>query len=281
MADIPEKVNEHNEVPAAKHFVLHAIFDEEHKRVVRWLEAEANEAVRRPDASDDTANAHGRVLLERIRNSYGNLNIDVNRELLARAMDGTLKQHVPNRSLVLTYNGLKWIALTGEILVGLGIWFMGEGTPVLILVATMLALAGWLAGNGVGGLLSRRLGAHLPPSLGTPPTLPPYSDIIKVVVGFGTIIGLSYLRAVGEEGEGAITVIGFTVLLALLVAMFEALHGFTSNKYEFLRGQMAVAQRVYAINKHAEALVEYEMAFQNKHREIRRDFSRALKNGVA
>jgi hypothetical protein len=261
---IPERVRAEAEIPATKHFDLQAVFDEEQTRLNRWLEAQASEVVRSPNPTTARASEDGEIFVQQIHDRFAPSNDNYNRELLIYASDGSLLRHAPNRSAVFAYQLLKWIALLAEMALGLGVWLVADGTPVLILVAGMLAGAGWLAGKGVGSLFERRLAATLPRELGHPQAPSLWSGAAMATIGYGVVLGLSYLRAMGDDREGMIYVIGFTVLLALLISIFEALHSFISYKYEFLRRQMGLAQRWYANQHHAKALQTYRKHFDGR-----------------
>jgi hypothetical protein len=261
---IPERVRAETEVPSAKHFDIQAIFDEEQTRLTRWLDAQASEAVRSPNPTRERASMDAETFIDQIHDRFADTDENLNRELLIFASDGSLARHVPNRSVVTAYRVLKWISLLAELALGVGVFLVADGTPVLILVAGMLAGAGWLAGKGVGTLFERRLATTLPREIGHPQPPSLWGGLAMTMIGYAVVLGLSYLRAMGDDRDGMVYVIGFTVLLALLISIFEALHSFTDCKYEFLRAQMALAQRWYANQRHAKALPTYRRHFNGR-----------------
>lgn len=276
MTQIPEKINEKTEVPDAKHFLLEAVFDAEHERLIAWLEGAASASSREPQPTKDGLASQGKTCIDTISQRYGDRNRAMDKELVICAGDGSLQRYVPPVGMIRAYRIIFWLAFSLEIAIGLVLWLQADGAPGLAIMALLLSCGGVLMGRGVAGLFERHMGAGWPQIL-RPPAPPSLSVNVAMTVAGALIIGVvSYLRAFGEDAEGMMHVVALTVLLAFLIMAFEALHTFNKHKYEFLRDRMATAQRFYAIHRHADSLANYLQVFYNKVEQIQPGFLLAI-----
>jgi hypothetical protein len=272
---MPEMVRP-EELPRNRHFEIQALFAEEQRRVNRWFEAEATEALSAPASTVESAHLRTEGLIGKFELLFCT-RLDVKPQLLIHARNGTLKGHAPGRLTIMGYNLLRLIAFMAEISVAIAFMAMGQATAVFLLVSIMLALGGLALGHGVGGLLVRSWFRSLPEAFSPPQPTSAAREYLETAGGVVTVAGISFLRAQGEEGSAMLAVVGVPLLLALLITLFESFYVLATTKYAFLRRQMAEAQRWYAIENHRAGLDHYRRYYKDKVRELNLHMQRALR----
>lgn len=274
MAEMPDMISA-TALPPERHFEIQALFAEERKRLTDWLEKEAAEAMGAPDATIESAYARIPGLLANLDHLYCTKTA-IKPQLLTAASNGTLTGYVPQRALIASHNLFRIIAFFAECALAVALMIMGQATAAFVLASVMLALGGLALGNGLGNLYLRNWFKALPAVLAPPQQGRATLEYLQVLGGLIVIGGISYLRTIGEEGSAVLFVVAVPLLLALLIVLFESLYVLTKAKYEFLRRQMAEAQRWFAIENHRTGIETYRIFYQGKVTEFSLRMRRAV-----
>jgi len=250
--DFPKRIQKH-EIKKERHFDYGAVREMESISIKDWLRHEANAplSVKSPDIVKVLARAPG--LIAQIRSIFG---VDVgtrNRALMTVAASGELAKHVPASGLIITYLILKWFAFLSEIAIGSALVFSGNANFLIIPITTFLACGGLLMGHGVAKLITKasKLPKHWDD---VQPEGSLFITMFEIIFGILIVVGSAYLRTRGAaDADGSAgSVLIFVVVLALTVAIFEALHKFNNDRYTHLQGRMYDCQLWRATDLHLE-----------------------------
>lgn len=267
---VPDPVNK-DMVPPELHFDYAAFFKLERRQVERFLADSANDAVRNrstPPSEQELGEVCEKTILH-LRNFYTVPKM-VDQRLYGAVLQNKLEEQAPSRATIRAYRIVMLVAVLLEVVIGVLLWALGQGSFAPVLLAALLAFGGFTAGNGVGGLLCRSI-EFLDWGI-RPDKRLPVMDVIKVVFGAGLTGGLSYARAAAADDPDAVVMVVLISLgLALVVAIFEALHLFTKEKYRKLRDKEADGQNIFAREEHAKSLDEYRRIFLTDVKRILRE----------
>lgn len=237
------------ELSVEDHFTFGAVHERETAELNAWLKEEANLALGKPNPTRESAYAHGENLVSEIRQVFGREDPARNVELINRASDGRLEAHVPSSGAILAYLALFLIAFIAETAIGFVQYTMGDSSGVVIVIAVALAIGGAIAGAGLATVLERAnpLPRELSGDSGT--MLSASTSIGLAVAGLVIIAVAAWVRTGGDE-NGADLIVAFTVAVALMIAVCEALWIHKNKRRQFLRQQMFRAQVWFATDEH-------------------------------
>lgn len=251
------------------HFNPKAVFVTEYKNILAWLREQANNALSPNTATVDSAlKLTGSHLLQ-IQNIFGkstvaNNPLAKNPSLMTAASRGELAKHAPSRSKITAYRVLMLITAFSELGIGVLLWALGEGNPVVVAIAAFLAAGGWLAGNGLGGIFLQML--KFPENWHDNPEVEGMGkEVAKLITGIVITVSLAVLRTGGQE-EGALYVVAATILLAALVAMFESLYRYYNDKYDYLHDRMFHCQQWLATEQHEENCAKKDEGYADNYK---------------
>jgi cytochrome c biogenesis protein CcdA len=271
-----------DEVPKEKLWSLDGVWEIEHNLIERYLHSAASDNVghraaqfQRPHERLQAALKDGEGLTNRIRNFFP---VDVSQSgaLMREAQVGDLRRYAPSSTNVGFLLALTWLTISIEVAIFLLMWVLGFGGNLLtVLVGILLAVFGYLSGEGLGRILTRRKNEQ---------RVLPWIYLISGLVG---IIGLTSIRALaarqaaseGEDISGLIAVVVTTFLLALAVAVFHAAHMERSERRKRLVDDMFMCQQWHSKqniiracdNDHWREVYEHEVQRIMAHDTVPRD----------
>jgi hypothetical protein len=232
-----------SELSKDKRWHLSGVWEVELDHVKLWLQDIANLNVGKANARQDTVLQAGNSLPDEIRARFAAEIDTVDPTLMRAANLGELERSAPSGGLIATFGFLRWVAMSCEVLIFLWLWLIGLGNEVLIVMGFILAAAGFFTGYGAGRLMisheERLETAEL-------------RGWASLFVGILGIVVVAVLRT-GGEAEGAFAVVSITTLLALVIALFEALYIFYSSRYKEAHDKMFLCQVWFATAQHQRA----------------------------
>lgn len=239
-------------LPVDSHWAIEAVYEREYQLVVAWLRDQAARALQKRNATVEQALKADPV--RQVRDMYGREPQTIDQKLLSDAEAGLLARKAPGRSSIKAYRLASFVSMFAEVGVGILTWLVG-GSLIYILTAILLALGGFLIGQGVAGLLLRqwvrREAGDLQVKQGAP-----VAETMKIGIGSAIVLGLSYLRTGGGGEDGALAAAVITFLLAMAVTAFEAMYVFTWERYRIIQADMFKCQKWYATRQFAELCAE-------------------------
>ncbi len=165
-------------------------------------------------------------------------------ELLQLAKDGRLRAAAGSSTMITLFGIFRFFAMGLEVAVFAFMWIFGESSPVVIVQGVLLALSAYSLGWGLGEFfisLGRKDPHDVHPAWRTAAAL------IFGVVGVGVIIAV---RVRYQEEEGAFAVVAISLILALVIALFEALYRSMSHNYDRWRHDEFRAQVMFSNEQH-------------------------------
>lgn len=234
-----------DEIPEQQHWDIDAVGEIERARIIEWIKEEARKNLRQPNASRDSALQAASVVNEEVAGFFAGLEEHqiVDPDLVTRAANGELRQAAPSLGWVRTSNFFRWLLMVAEVAVFAGLWLFGGNHPAVIIPGLLLAVGGWSLGWGVGQKL------QLTSSDEARRQQPRLLEFAAIGAGIAAIGGVTYMRA-KLGGEEAMNLAIVTLVLALLISLFEAAYEYSSDKYERLRDEMYRAQASMATKRH-------------------------------
>ncbi|MEO8184462.1 MAG: hypothetical protein ABI895_37105 [Deltaproteobacteria bacterium] len=231
-----------------------------------WIDERANDDLGRlgltPETAARSAQTDALAIGREISLAFGSTDAEqsVVPALRNAASDGSIETHVPSRATILGWLGVAAFCALGEIVVGFLQVLLSDAGIALIFQALLLSLSALLAGWGLGGLFVSTLARTLPPTWRIVPQEHDgrSGDVFKLAVGCVGVLGLSWMRSVGLEGDERNVVIALTLVLALLVVVAEAFHMYCRAKYDCLWRRMFDAQVWQADERHRAAREFYQ-----------------------
>ena len=252
---LPEQVS-HTSLPPDQRFEPFAIFSVEQEALKTWLTQRANEEYSRLD--EKHALAAGQTVVAELLQKFGSVaDQQLNVTLVNDAKKGRLATDVPSRAKRLSARVAFWVCFCLEALVGVAQVLFADAGPAVIASAVLLALAAWLAGSGVGGVLVGSLSSTIPPQWEATPRTEGRHEYFRLAIGALMALALAIFRAWTLEGDTRLIVIALTLILAVLIVVSEGFHVFYDEKYKCLWRSMGKAQRWIAIERHAGAAKFY------------------------
>ncbi len=230
-----------SEVPPQRHWHLRAVFEIEKERIERWLRSAAVQNLGAEGSTSETALDTGKTLPDTLK-GYMGIEQRERRDptVKARAESQELEKSTPTRTWLRSLGVLKWLFMLAEISLFVLQWLVGVSSPIVIIHGLVLSFAAFLVGWGLGMI-------GLDPELGGGRKNPRiWAAIAGGVVG---ILGVVALRS-SSGGEGVWVVVVFTLVLALLIVLFEALHVHGKTVYADNQRQMFQAQQWVAKDQH-------------------------------
>ena len=230
-----------DEVPPARHWHLRAVFEMEKERIEDWLRANVIQNLSPRNSTVKSALQAGEALPESIEGSMGLEHQEIRHaDLKKKAENRVLEKNSPGRGWLRSLGVLKWLFMLAEFSLFVVQWLMGISNAAVILLGAVLAFAAFLVGWGLGmiGLDPQQGGGTKNPRI--------WAAILGGSVG---VLGVAVLRSSGG-GEGVWVVVGFTLVLALLIVLFEALHVHGKATYEENRRQFFQVQQWLAKDQH-------------------------------
>jgi hypothetical protein len=235
-----------NEISRDKMWAIDGVWEVEHNLIEKYLHAAASDNVgnrasqfQRPQERLDAALKDGTGLAERVRHFFP-VDSNQNARLKHDAEVGELRRQAPSSTGVVFLLVATWLTFSIEVAIFLLMWVLGLGGNLLtVMVGILLAVFGYLAGEGLGRLLTRK--SHEQRVL-------PWIFLTSGLVG---IIGLTTIRALaarsaaveGEDVSGLIAVVVTTFLLAMGVAVFHSAHMDRSERRKHLVDDMFLCQQ--------------------------------------
>ena len=235
-----------NEVPRDTMWSIDGVWAVEHNLIEKYLHVAASDNVgnraaqfQRPQERLDAALKDGAGLPGRIKNFFP-VDDNQNARLKHDAEVGELRRRAPSSAGVAFLLVATWLTFSIEVAIFSLMWVLGLGGNLLtVMVGVLLAVFGYLAGEGLGRLLTRK--SHEQRVL-------PWIFLVSGLVG---IIGLTAIRALaarsaaaeGEDISGLIAVVGTTFLLAMGIAVFHSAHMDRSERRKHLVDDMFLCQQ--------------------------------------
>lgn len=236
------------DLPSEDAFNFGAVHEQETARLNAWLQEEANLALGKPNATETTAFTHGENLVSQIKQVFGRDDPARNQELINRASDGRLQAHVPSPGAILAYMLLFFFAFIAETAIGVVQYTVGDSSGIVIAIAVALAIGGAIAGAGITTILDKA--SPLPRELGEASSmLGGAASTGLMLVGGAIIIVAAWVRTAGDE-NGANMIVAFTIAVALMIAVCEAMWIHKAKRRQFLKEQMLRAQIWFATDEH-------------------------------
>jgi hypothetical protein len=227
------------DIPADKRWEIAALWEVELQRVVRWLEDKASLNFGRTQDVQQALDS-GRDLAALVFAFFDQQGEAQDARIRDQASLGALRKQAPSGKLIAVVGVLRWIAMLSEVLLFLFMALRGFGSYVLVVFGVLLALSGYLLGNGLGNLIINvERGEGLA-------SLKGWLSVLIGAIGAG---GISYVRAAGvEEAQAAAILV--PVIVALTISLLEAMHLTLSFKSDLMLGEMFRAQRWFATDQH-------------------------------
>lgn len=237
------------DLPSEDAFNFGAVHERETARLTAWLQEEANLALGKPNANEMTAFTHGENLVSQINQVFGRNDPARNQELINRASDGRLQAHVPSSGAILAYMMLFLFAFIAETGIGIVQYTSGDSSGIVIAIAVALAIGGAIAGAGLATVLDKA--SPLPSELGeSSPMLGGAASTGIALVGGVIIMVAAWMRTGGAENGADMMIVAFTIAVALMIAICEALWIHKAKRRQFLKEQMFRAQIWFSTDEH-------------------------------
>src|ERR1700730_1634533 len=177
------------DIPADKRWEIAALWEVELQRVVRWLEDKASLNFGRTQDVQQALDS-GRDLAALVFAFFDQQGEAQDARIRDQASLGALRKQAPSGKLIAVGGVLRWIAMLSEVLLFLFMALRGFGSYVLVVFGVLLALSGYLMGNGLGNLIVNvERGEGLA-------NLKGWLAVLIGAIGAG---GISYVRAAGVE----------------------------------------------------------------------------------
>jgi hypothetical protein len=264
------------EIDSDNRWQLAGAYEAERRQIDNWIKLKAREASSAPEATVKTALDAGGTYVATVASIFGRREEVRDPVLLAKARLGMLAREAPSKASLFMLAAMTIMAMVLELGVFIAIWLYGEGDPMVVVNGGLLALGGWFGGHGAGNLIgfADETGNRIRGSA---------ANWGAVGVGGLAVSGIALIRASGEE-EGAFLVVLFTTIVAVLVAVLEALGTSARDKYRDRWDKMFMAQSWHATERHIEEIGRgyWEKVYDTEVRQLEKDRDLALrKPGVA
>lgn len=249
---LPDRVLR-REIPTDSRWVSSAVYTIEEARITEWLQDSADHALSYQRANDPKekvlrlALSESTKLTGRLHGVFASKEVQVepNRSVIVAGRQGDLERQAGSRSLLFAFNVLRWVAFFAELAIFVAMMIVEALSPIVLIQGFLLAASAFILGYGVGMIAiqwdqEEKRGYRV--------------NVLLAILGLVGVVVVVALRFVAAtSGTEAIFVVVITGVLALLIAVFEAVHLIRTDKYEASVRNMYMFQQWQATLQHRQA----------------------------
>lgn len=216
------------EIPAGKRHNIDSVRELENDRIKHRLAVFANELMNR--MGEEAATREVPTLVDALLTQFPNSRWPSNIALQHDVVKGRVRTLTPSAWQVGMLSTFVVLFFFAEAVIGVVQMITSELSPMIVMIALILAASATFIGMGIGGLLLRTESEKLAQEWELAPAPgQPVSDLIKIAAGLlGAILSM-VVRLQGASFRDAVTVFALTVGIAVVLAACEAVRASRSG----------------------------------------------------